>query len=70
MNLYQHAKNQAFSLFYSRDIFDLKIPQSDGPRAFWVIYQEPECPQIWDLFKHTAVNIIFDYKPNWEKIIN
>ena len=25
INLYQHAKNQAFSLFCSRDIVDLKI---------------------------------------------
>ena len=46
MNLYQHAKNQAFSLFCSRDIVGLKILQSDWSRAFWPIYQEPEFSQI------------------------
>ena len=37
MNIYQHAKKQAFSSFSSRDIVDLKILQSDWPRAFWPI---------------------------------
>ena len=46
MNLYQHAKNQAFSSFYPRDIFDLKILQSDWPGAFWAISQESEFSQI------------------------
>ena len=47
MNLYQHAKNQFFSSFFSRDIVDLKILQSDWPRAFWLISQKPEFFQIW-----------------------
>ena len=34
MNLYQHAKNQVFSSFCSRDMADLKILLSDSPRAF------------------------------------
>ena len=45
MNMYQHAKNQAFSIYF-RDIFDLKILQSDSPRAFWAISQELEFSQI------------------------
>ena len=40
MNLYQHATNQAFSSFFSGNIVDLKILQSDWPRAFWHIIQE------------------------------
>ena len=31
MNFHQHAKNQTFSSFCSRDIVDLKILQSDLP---------------------------------------
>ena len=41
MNLDQNSKNQAFSLFCSRDTIDLKIMQSDWQRAFWHISQEP-----------------------------
>ena len=41
VNLYQHAKNQTFSSFCSRDIVDLKILQSDWPKTFWHISQEP-----------------------------
>ena len=44
-NLYQDAKNQAFSTFCSKDILDLKILQSDSPRAFWPISQESEFSQ-------------------------
>ena len=40
MNLYEHAKSQTFSLFYSRDIVDLKILQSDWPRTFWHMSQD------------------------------
>ena len=46
MNLHQHAKNQAFLSFCSRDIFDLKILQFDWTRAFQAIFQEPEASQI------------------------
>ena len=35
MNLYQHAKNQAFSSFCSKDTVGLKILQYDWLRAFW-----------------------------------
>ena len=34
MNFYQHAKNQTFSSFYSRDIIDLKILQTDWQEHF------------------------------------
>ena len=41
MNLYQHAKNQTFSLFCSTDIIDLKSLQSDWPnKTFWHTFQE------------------------------
>ena len=42
MNLYHHAKIQAFSSFSSRDTVDLKILQSDWLKAFWPISQEPD----------------------------
>ena len=41
MNLHQNAKNQAFLSFCSKDKVNLKILQSDWPRAFWPISQEP-----------------------------
>ena len=43
--------------------------QSDWPRAFWPISQEPDFPQVWDLCKNTAVNINFLYRPNSEKLM-
>ena len=53
MNLYQHAKNQPFSSFCSRDTVDLKIQQSDWPRVVWPISQNfPKyevCPSIQQL---------------------
>ena len=67
MNLYQHAKNQAFLSFCSRDIVNLKILQSNRPRAFWPITQEPDYIQIWDLCKNIENNINFRYRPNSEK---
>ena len=70
MDLYQHAKNQAFSSFCFRDIVDLKVLQPYWPRAFWPISHKPEFFQIWDLSKHTAININFHYRPDWEKINN
>ena len=39
--------------------FDLKIQQSDWPRAFWSISQEQDLSQIWDLYRDTANNINF-----------
>ena len=68
MNLHQYAKNQAFSLFCSRDIVNLKILQSDWLKVFWPISQEPEFFQVWDLSKNTANIIKFLYSPNSEKI--
>ena len=69
MNLYQHAKKkQAFSSFCSRDLPDLKILQSDWPRAFWPISQEPDFSKTWDLLQNTANNVNFRYRPNSEKI--
>ena len=66
MTLYQHAKNQATS----RCMFDLKIQQSDWPRAFWSISQEQDLSQIWDLCRDTANNINFHCIQNLEKTNN
>ena len=47
MNLYQHAKNQTFSLFCSTDIIDLKSLQSDWPnKTFWHTSQETRFSKI------------------------
>ena len=59
MNLHQHAKNQAFSSFCSRDIVDLKILQSDWLNAFWPISHEPDFSQVGDLCNNIAININF-----------
>ena len=67
MNLHQYAKNQAFSSFCSRNTVNLKILQSDWLRAFWLISQEAEFPQVWDLCKNTANIIKFLDRPNSEK---
>ena len=67
INLYQYAKNQAFSSCCFRDMVDLKILQSDWLRTFWPISQEPDFSQVWDLCKHTVNNINFLYRPNSEK---
>ena len=56
MNLHPHAKNQAFSSFCSRDTVNLKIVQSDWPRAFWPISQEP------DLSKNTSMGFVQEYR--------
>ena len=69
MNLYEHAKNQTFSLICSRDIVDLKILQPDWSRAFWLISQEQDFSQIWDLWKNTANNINVHYRPIQKKIM-
>ena len=60
-------KNQTFSSICSRDIVDLKILQSDWPRAFWPISQEIYS-QVWDLCNNTINNINFFCRPNSEKI--
>ena len=54
-------KHQAFSLFCSRDIVDLKILQSDWLTAFWPISQEPDFSQVQDLCKNTAIIKTFLY---------
>ena len=64
MILYQHAKNQVFSSFSYRDKVDLKILQSDWPRALWPRSQEPNFSQIRDFCKNTVYNANFHYKPN------
>ena len=56
MNLHPYAKNQAFSSFYSRDTVNSKIVQSDWPRAFWPISQEP------DLCKNTSMGFVQEYR--------
>ena len=50
MNLYQHAKNQAISSFFSRDTFDLKVLLPNWPKAFWPISQELDFSKKWALF--------------------
>ena len=67
INLYQHAKNQAFSSLCFGDQVDLKILLSDWPRVFWSISQEPGFPKIWDLWNNTASNINSLYRPKSEK---
>ena len=59
--------NQAFSSFF-KDMVDLKIMQSDWPREFWPISQEPDFSQVWDLYKNTVNKINFPYRPNSEKV--
>ena len=68
MNLHQFAKNQAFSIFCSRDIVNLKILQSDWLRAFWTISHDPDFSQVQDLCKNTANIITFLHRQNSEKI--
>ena len=66
MNLYQ--QNQAFSSLCSWDIADLKILQSDSPRAFWPISREPDFSLAWDFSKNIAqLNIKFLYRSNSQK---
>ena len=65
LNLYQYAKNQAISIFCYRNIFNFKILQSDWPRTFWSISQEPDFPEIWDLHKNIKNNINFHYRPKF-----
>ena len=70
MNLYDHAKKQAFSSFYCRDTVDFTILQSYWPEGFWPISQVPKLFKIWDFTKHTVININFHYRPNWKKKLN
>ena len=57
---------------YFIDLFwrygDLKILQSDWLRTFWLVSQEPEFSQIWDLCRNTASNRNFHYRTNIVKI--
>ena len=57
VNLYQHAKNHAFSPTCSGDMVDKKILQSNWLRRFWPISQEQKSFQIWHLRWDTAKNI-------------
>lgn len=50
-----------------RVMADLKILQSDCPRAFCHISKEQDFSKIWDLHWNIANNINFDYRPNLEK---
>ena len=70
INLYQHAKTQAFSSLRSRDIINSKILQSDWLRWFWPISPEPDFSQVWDLCKNTANNMSFLYRPTSEKLMS
>ena len=68
MDPHQHAKNQAFSSFCSRDIVNLKILQFNWPGTFWPIPQEPDFSQVWDFCMNIANNTNFNCRPNSEKI--
>ena len=46
MNLYDHAKKQAFSSFYCRDTVDFTILQSYWPAGFWPVSQVPKLFKI------------------------
>ena len=46
VNLYQHATNYTVSSICSREMVDLKIPESDWLRPFWGISQEQDFSQI------------------------
>ena len=60
-------KKQDLSSFYSGDIVNLKILQSDWPKSFWSIFQELDFTQVRDWFKNTANNKNLLYRPNSEK---
>ena len=70
MNLYQYTKNEAFSSFCSRDTVDLKILQSDWPRAFCPISQEVDFSQIRDLCNDTGINLNFLNREIQKKLMN
>ena len=58
MNLNQHATNQAIS-YCLRDIADLKILQSDWPRAFWHISHKPDFSRTWDFCRNIAKTLFW-----------
>ena len=62
MDLYQHKQIQVVSSCCSSDIFDLEILQSDWLRAFWLISEEPDFSEIWDLYRNIEY---FHYRPLW-----
>ena len=70
VTLHQNAKNQVFSSFYSTDIVDLKILQSDWQRRFWPISQVLDLSQVKDLCKNTANNMSFFIHQIQKKILN
>ena len=59
MIFYQQAKNQAISSFYSRDIVDFKILQSDWLIVFWPISQETDFSEIWNFCREKTNAQIF-----------
>ena len=67
MNSYQQVKNQTKSSFCFRDIIDLKPLQSDRPRAFQPISQEPNISQILDLYRNIVNNVNFYNRRKSEK---
>ena len=58
------SKKSCISSFSSTDTFDLKIPQSNQPKVFWDISQEPDFSQIWDLCRNIANNKDFHSRSN------
>ena len=54
----------------SIDIYDLKTLKTDSnwPKVFWRLFQEPYFSQIWDTCRNISNNVNFHYGPNSGKI--
>ena len=66
MNLYKHAKNQAFSSFYCRDIFDFKTCNLIAQEHFGPYLRNRNFPkyEIYiiiyiNIYKYYIINIFF-----------
>ena len=60
-------KNQLNSSVLSWGIVDLRVLQSHLLKAFWLITQAPEFPQIWGSCKHKDNKRNFHLTRNSEK---
>ena len=69
-NLYQHTKKLTVLSICSGQKAILKILQSDWLRTFWLIYQEKDFSQIWDLCRNTANNRNFIIDKLRQKLIS
>ena len=60
----EYTRNLLISSICFKDLVDLKILQSDWPRAFRPISQEPDFSEVWALCSNIANNINFHFRPN------